>query len=291
MSDHEGGATRLAKLLAARGLASRREAERMIAEGRVSVNGEVVKQTVPVDPEHDFIRVDGKRLPPEPRKVYFLMYKPRGYITGRDDPEGRKSVLDLVDDLAVRVEPVGRLDFDTEGALLLTNDGDLAHQLAHPSHEVPKRYVAKVYRRPSEAKLDLLRQGKVFLEDGRVGPVKARVLEATDKENSWVEVTVTEGRNRLIRRIFQQMHHPVSKLRRESFATISIRGMERGQVRPLTGEEVQRLRDLASGKKPAKAGAGKYKKGFARPKPKPTRPGKKATVAKAKARREPSKGT
>lgn len=261
----DDGTIRLSKLIAQRGIASRREAEELIAEGRVTVNGKVVTAVIPVHPDDETIRIDGRPLPRPPPMVYYLMYKPRGTITGRDDPEGRRSVLDLVEDLAIRVEPVGRLDFDTEGALLLTNDGELANKLTHPSRKVPKRYVAKVYRTPDERDLQALRNG-VFLEEGRTAPAKVRVLDSTDKANAWLEITVTEGRYRLIRRMLAQLGHPVAKLRRESFATLSIRGMERGQVRPLTVAEVQRLRDVAAGKAPARAGK-KKGKGFAKAKP------------------------
>lgn len=277
-------AVRLTKLIAARGVASRREAEAMIAEGRVTVNGTVVQRVVPVDPDRDVVKVDGKRLPAEPSHRYFLLFKPRGTITGRNDPKGRPSVLDLVEDLPVRVEPVGRLDLDTEGALLFTNDGDLAHKLAHPSTGVPKRYAVKVWKVPPESKLDAIRQGRVFLDDGAAAPAKVRVVDTTTDGNCWLEITVTEGRNRLVRRLFQQLRHPVSKLRRESFATLSIRGMERGQVRELTGEEVRRIRDLAAGVKPQRAGHGKRKAGHARPKPKQRVQGSRKRALKAAGR-------
>jgi 23S rRNA pseudouridine2605 synthase len=275
----EAHLVRLAKLIARRGVASRREAERMIADGEVMVDGQVVKTPIGVDPRTQVVKVNGQNLPPEPHYVYYVMYKPRGYITGRDDPEGRKGVLDLVDNLPARVEPVGRLDYETEGALLLTNDGELAHQLTHPSRNVPKRYLVKVYRTPDPEKLRLIEEGKVFLEDGPVKNAKARIVESTDSGNTWVEVTVTEGRNRLIRRLFQQLHHPVSKLRRESFATISIRGMERGQVRRLTGAEVQRLHEIAEGKRPQRAGRSLRKKGYALPKIKDRPQGRKRREA------------
>ncbi|MCB9681487.1 MAG: rRNA pseudouridine synthase [Alphaproteobacteria bacterium] len=262
------GTVRLAKLIAARGVASRREAEKAIEEGRVKVNGAIVRGPTAVDPVRDEIRVDGRRLPREPERVYYLAYKPRGCITTRDDPQGRPTIFDMLPEVPERVEPVGRLDFDTEGALLLTNDGELAHRLAHPSSEVPKRYRVKVFKRPSESNLEAIRTGKVFLEDGAIAPAKIRVVEETDSHNTWLEITVTEGRNRLVRRIFQQLHHPVSKLRRESFATLSIRGMERGQLRRLTNEEIRRIQDIAAGRKPAAAGRVRRKKGFALPKPK-----------------------
>ena len=268
--------TRLSKLLAERGVASRREAETLIADGRVVVNGQVATAVMPVDPSKDRVLVDGRPLPKPPPPVYLLYYKPRGVVVTRDDPEGRRSVFDEVD-LPHRAEPVGRLDMDTEGALLLTNDGDLAYALTHPKHQIPKRYMVKVYRTPDERDLTAIREG-VFLEEGRTAPAKARVVEVTEPDegggNAWVEVTVTEGKNRMIRRIFEQLGHPVSKLRRESFGTISIRGMERGQMRPLTPSEVARLKDLAAGKTPASAGK-KKGKGFAKAKPRPQRPGQK----------------
>jgi pseudouridine synthase len=260
-----GARVRVAKLIARRGLASRREAEEWITQGKVTVNGEIATVTTFVDPEADDVRAWGKPLPPEPKKVYYLLYKPRGYITTRDDPEGRRSVMELLADLPARVEPVGRLDFDTEGALLVTNDGDLAHALTHPSKTVPKRYIAKVYRTPDEKDLEILRNG-VFLEDGRTAPAKARLVDTTDKDNAWLEITVTEGRYRLIRRMLAQIGHPVSKLRRESFATLSIRGLERGQIRPLSGPEVDRLRALSEGRSPDRPTAQKGK-GFAKAKP------------------------
>lgn len=264
---------RLARVIARSGRASRREAERLITEGQVQVNGEVILHPGhPVNPGVDHIRVEGRPLPAPPPLVYFLLNKPKGYITTRIDPEGRDNVLQLVSDLAVRVEPVGRLDINTEGALLLTNDGDLAHKLTHPSSHVPKRYLAKVWRVPTEETLARIMRG-VRLEDGMTAPCKARVLEVTKGENCWVEITVTEGRNHLIRRIFAAVGHPVSKLRRESFATISVREMERGTYRPLSGAEVERLRQIGEGEDPGQAGhKTRYRPGFARPKPSGVRP-------------------
>jgi len=264
---------RLARLLAMRGVASRREAERFIAEGRVTVNGETASGVVIVDPATDTIRVDGRPLPAEPEKLYFVLYKPKGVLVTREDPEGRPNVYELLGDLGDKVEAVGRLDFDTEGALLLTNDGTLAHALTHPKNGIPKRYLAKVYRTPDEKDLKAIRTG-VYLDDGRTAPAMARVRDRTDKTNAWLEITVTEGRNRLVRRMLGALGHPVSKLRRESFATISVRGMDRGQLRPLTGEEIQRVRDLAAGIRPERAGR-KRGEGFAKAKPKPVKPGYK----------------
>ncbi|MFZ5481175.1 MAG: pseudouridine synthase [Myxococcota bacterium] len=265
----EEGKQRLAKVLAARGVASRREAERIIGEGHVTVAGEVVTDPAfPVDVDTKEIRIDGKPISRAPRLLYVLLYKPKGFITSRNDPEGRKSVLTLLPNLGERVEPVGRLDINTEGALLLTNDGALAHKLAHPAGTVPKRYLAKVWKTPSDRTIERLEKG-VMLEDGKTAPAKVRVVKTTDTGNCWLEITVTEGRNRLVRRMLAEVGHPVSKLTRVSFATISIRGMERGEVRALTAEEVARLRDLAEGIAPSAAGrkARPRKTGFAKADP------------------------
>jgi len=262
---------RLAKLIASRGLASRREAESWIREGRVTIDGEVATSpALTIDPSEVEIRVDGRVLPVEPHKVYYVLYKPKGFITGREDPEGRRSVLELVEDIGLRVEPVGRLDFDTEGVLLLTNDGDLANALTHPSNNVPKRYRAKVYRTPDARDIEAIQDG-IFLDDGRTKPAKARIVDTTDTENAWIEITVTEGRNRLIRRMMAQLGHPVSKLRRESFATIALGALERGQYRSLTAEELRRVKAIAEGERPEKSGRLHRKEGYAKPKPKPKR--------------------
>ncbi len=259
---------RISKVIARSGLASRREAEGLVEEGRVKVNGEVIHHPGHPVTEADRILVDDQPLPQPARYVYYVLNKPRGVITGRNDPEERKSVFDLLTTIPERVEPVGRLDMDTEGVLLLTNDGDLAHKLTHPSMHVPKRYMVKVWREPDEKTLNRLRSG-IRLEDGRTSPCKIRVVERTDSGNAWLEVTVTEGRNRLIRRMLEHVNHPVSKLRRESFATISARNCERGHVRKLTGEELRRLREIADGVSPHRAGQKtRYKKGYAKPKPK-----------------------
>jgi pseudouridine synthase len=239
---------RLAKLMARRGVASRREAEELIAAGLVTVNGKVAEVVTFVDPERDVITLRGERLPDEPGLAYYVMYKPRGYITGREDPQGRRSVLDLVAHLPVRVEPVGRLDYDTEGVLLLTNDGPLAHELTHPSREIPKRYFVRVDGVPTKADVQAVCRG-VPLDDGVTAPAQARLINS-DGKYAWLEVIVTEGRNRLIRRVMKTLGYPVIELRRESFATVGIHGLKPGDVRPLTPEEVSDLQALATGPKP-----------------------------------------
>ncbi len=255
MSETAGPRIRLAKLLAQRGLAARRKAEELIAGGAVTVNGEVAEVMTFVDPDRDVVLVRGKPLPGAPGQAYYLMYKPAGYITSRGGLRGRKSVIDLCGDLPVRVEPVGRLDYDTEGALLLTNDGRLAHALTHPSVGVPKRYVARVVGVPDQAALRAIATG-VPLEDGMTAPAEVRLLGADRQGTARVEITVTEGRNRLIRRMMLKLGHPVLELRRGSFAGITLRSMKHGEVRELTPGEVQRLRGMVEGPRRKRGRAG-----------------------------------
>ncbi len=289
-NDGRQAGERIAKVIARTGVASRRAAERMVEDGLVTVNGETIFHPGhPVHPSKDSITVDGERLPAPPAHRYYVAYKPRGLLTTRQDPQGRRTVQELVAHIPTRLESVGRLDMDTEGVLLFTNDGELAHGLTHPSNEVPRRYVAKVWKRPNAKKMARLQRG-IKLEDGFTGAAKARIVEETDSGNCWIEVTVTEGRNRLIRRLFEAIGHPVSKLRRESFGTISLRGLERGDVRLLSGDEVARLRDIIGGVAPRKAGQNqKYRKGFARPKQKPNKPLSKKRRARALVRKGGSK--
>ena len=247
--DRSPARVRLAKLLAQRGVAARRKAEELIAQGAVTVNGKVAEVVTFVDPERDVIKVRGKPLARPPVTSYYLMYKPAGYLTSRGGLRGRRSIFDLCSDLGVRVEPVGRLDFDTEGALLLTNDGHLAHALTHPSLEVPKTYVARVQGVPAPSALRAIARG-VPLEDGPTAPAKARVLSTDRRGNSVVEITVTEGRNRLVRRMLLKLGYPVLELRRERFAGLTLHGMEPGAVRELTSAEVRRLQAMVKGREP-----------------------------------------
>jgi pseudouridine synthase len=246
---------RLAKLLAQRGVAARRKAEELIAEGAVTVNGAVAEVVTFVDPERDVVLVRGKPLPGVTAKAYYVMYKPAGYLTSRGGLRGRRSIFDLCGSLPVRVEPVGRLDFDTEGVLLLMNDGHLAHALTHPSTGVPKRYTAQVQGVPDRATLQGIAKG-VALDDGVTAPANARVVSVDGRANATVDITVTEGRNRLVRRMLLTVGHPVLELRRESFAGITLRGMERGQVRELTTAEVRKLLAMAQRKGQKRSAAG-----------------------------------
>ena len=266
---------RIQKKIAASGAASRREAEQMVLDGRVKVNGQIVyRPGHPVESD-DVILIDDNPLPATERFVYYAVHKPKDTITARADDLERKSIFDLLSGIKERVEPIGRLDFNTTGLILLSNDGELTHALQHTLQNVPKRFHVKVWKTPNERKLNLLRKG-VRLEDGVTKPAKIRIIETTDTSNVWLEVTITESRNRQIRRMFDHIGHPVSKLRRIGYATVSLGNLPNGHFRTLTGDEIRRLKDIAAGIEPQNAGkSSKYKKGYARPKPAKPKPGYK----------------
>jgi len=234
---------RIQKILAKAGIASRREAERMVIEGRVMVNGKIVDTLgFKADPSKDHIKIDGKRLKGFEPRVTLLLNKPRGYLSTVKDPEGRPTVMDLLKRRKWRVYPVGRLDFDAEGLLLLTNDGDIAHLLSHPRFSIPRTYWVKVKGVPDEQRLTQLKRG-VKLEDGKASVVSSAILRQGEK-NSWVQVVVTEGRNRLVKRIFSAIGHPVLKLKRVGFGPIRLGNLPIGQFRYLTPVEVEDLKKL-----------------------------------------------
>jgi pseudouridine synthase len=236
---------RIQKVLARVGIASRRKAEEMVMEGRVTVNGEVVRELgFRVDPSKDHIKVDGKRIPDVEPKVTLLLNKPRGYLSSVEDPKGRPTVRDLIKGVKWRLYPVGRLDFDAEGLLLLSNDGDLAYRLSHPRFEVPRTYQVKVRGVPEEKTLSRLQKG-VSLEDGKARVRSYRLLLSREK-NSWVEVVVTEGRNHLVKRMFSAIGHPVLKLKRVAFGPIQLGNLPLGEFRYLTPNEMERLRAIGS---------------------------------------------
>jgi pseudouridine synthase len=234
---------RLQKFLAQAGVASRRQAERLMLEGRVRVNGQVVTQLgSKLDPQRDAVKVDGHLLRSEPL-AYVLLHKPKGTLCTMDDPAGRTRVVDLVRGLGVRVYPVGRLDFDTTGVLLLTNDGELTNLLTHPRHHVPRTYVAKVKGIPTEAQIEKLRKG-VFVEGRRTAPALARILTVRDK-NSLIQLTLREGRNRQVKHMCQAIGHPCLKLERTAFGFLTAGGLAPGQWRRLDPAEVRRLQAQA----------------------------------------------
>jgi pseudouridine synthase len=236
---------RLQRFLAQAGVASRRKAEELIAAGRVQVNGSVVRQLgTKVDPGRDRVTVDGRALAAE-RHAYLLLNKPRGYVTTVRDPEGRPTVMDLVAArTTARVYPVGRLDYGTEGLLVLTNDGDLANALMHPRRGVPKTYRVKLQGLVGAPLLARLRSG-VILDDGhRTAPAEVVPLGETGK-NSWIELTVHEGRNRQIHRMAEALGLSVLKLQRVRYGPLKVGGMALGDVRALAPREVAALREAA----------------------------------------------
>lgn len=249
--DGEQG-VRLQKVLAQAGLASRRAAEIMIDEGRVEVNGQIVlEQGLRVDPEHDVIRVDGSRIPPPRRHLYLVLNKPRGVVSTMDDPEGRRTLADLLVGKVPgrrsandRLFHVGRLDTETEGLLILTNDGDFGHRLAHPSFKVPKTYLAEVEGVVSPHTLKRLRKG-VTLDDGPVRPTAVKLVSSA-AEKTLVRITLTEGRNRIVRRTMETVGHPVRRLSRIGIGPVRLGNLKVGEFRELTRDELGELLDLTN---------------------------------------------
>jgi 23S rRNA pseudouridine2605 synthase len=228
---HEG--ERLQKVLARVGIGSRRTCEDLIAEERVRVNGEIAELGRRVDPDHDLVEVDGAPIGIRPGLVHYLLNKPTGVVTTASDPQGRPTVIELVP-AEPRVFPVGRLDLDTEGLLLLTNDGELANRIAHPSHGVEKEYLAQVRGTPSRSALRALREG-IELEDGRTAPAQASMADGL------VKLTIHEGRNRQVRRMLEEIGHPVERLIRTRIGPIADRRLPPGEWRPLTPKELRAL--------------------------------------------------
>ena len=234
---------RLQKYLADYGVASRRAAEKLIAAGRVMVNGQIVDAMgVKIDPQQDRIAVDGQLINCRPRLRYLLMFKPAGYICSAHDERRRRTVLDLLSGVSERVYPVGRLDYNTSGLLLLTNDGELTNRLIHPSHQVEKTYLAEVTGIPNSHDLRRLREG-IMLDDGMTAPAKVRLC-STRADSAVVELQIHEGRNRQVRRMMEAIGHPVKHLRRTAVAFLTLKGLQAGQWRELTAEEVARLQQL-----------------------------------------------
>lgn len=238
------GLVRLQKLLAQSGVASRRKCEELMLGGQVEVDGEVVTRLgTKVDPRTAVIRVSGRRLPPVSEKVYLVLNKPRGVVSTMSDPEGRRTLGDLVADRPERLFHVGRLDTDTSGLLLLTNDGDFAQRMAHPSYEVDKTYVAEVEGEVFRRTVKQLLEG-VTLEDGPVTVRKARVVQAT-RSKSIVELVIHEGRNRIVRRLLDHVGHPVRRLTRTAIGPVQLGRLPVGELRELTRDELGELLDTA----------------------------------------------
>jgi pseudouridine synthase len=231
---------RLQKIIARSGFASRRAAEKIIKEGRVSVNKVLVRQLgTKADVEKDDVRVDGNLISSEVAKIYLMLHKPRGYVTTLHDPEGRPIITDLLSDVSERVFPVGRLDYDSEGLLLITNDGVFAQRLLHPRFGIPKTYKVKIRGDLTGSEIRDLEKG-IKLEDGKFRPEAFRV-EKTNRKSCWVSLTITEGRSRMIRRGFASLGHPVVRLIRVAISDVYLGDLKAGAYRSLTKREVKKL--------------------------------------------------
>ena len=235
---------RLQKVIAQAGITSRRKAEELIVQGRVTVNGQVVRELgVKVNASKDEIEVNGVPIDRE-QPVYFLLYKPSGVISSVSDDKGRKVVTDFIE-VSERIFPVGRLDYDTSGLLILTNDGEFANLLMHPKHNIDKVYVAKIKGIPRREELKKLKDG-IRLEDGQTAPAQVKLLSANNKtQTSIIQLTIHEGRNRQVRRMFEAIGYEVMKLKRERYAFLDLTGLSTGEFRPLKPIEVKHLRELA----------------------------------------------
>jgi 23S rRNA pseudouridine2605 synthase len=244
---------RLQKIISAAGITSRRQSEQLITGGAVSVNGQVVTELgSKADPDHDHIRVNGKLLRGAERHVYVVLNKPKGFVTTVSDPEGRPTIMDLLRGVGTRVYPVGRLDYASEGLLLLTNDGELANSLTRAASHVPKTYLVKVSGKPPNEALVKLRSGVTLREKNRppikTAPAKLRLLK--DAPNPWYEMTLIEGRNRQIRRMFEEIGHHVEKIKRVRYGPLKL-DVEPGQFRKLKPAEVARLNSAIPAQKSA----------------------------------------
>lgn len=282
---------RLQKIIAHAGVSSRREAEAMIREGRVTLNGRVVTELgTRADPNKDHIKVDGKLITHAEPHRYILLYKPKEVMTTVEDPQGRRTVIDLVRGIRERIYPVGRLDFHSEGLVLLTNDGELAFKVSHPTNGSVKTYNVKVRGVPEERLIDKLRRG-ITLDGKRTLPCDIERMRTTgkrdDEGNSWFEVKLREGRTQQIRKMFQAVGHPVSKLRRVAIGPISDPKLTPGVWRELTKQEVKMLETMKEMKKPVKRGvaAGPVSR------KKPTAAGKRSPAKRPSAARPKARST
>jgi 23S rRNA pseudouridine2605 synthase len=237
---------RLQKIIAEMGIASRRKAEELIEEGRVTVNGKVAEIGMKADLMRDHIKVNGKLLLRPEKKVYYAFNKPRGVMTSMSDPEGRPTVNEFFGGIRQRVFPVGRLDYDSEGLLLLTNDGDFAHAILHPSKKIPKTYLVKVKGVLADEELEKLRKG-IKIDGKMTAPAKVKKLKKAES-NSWIEMTIYEGRKRQIRRMLERVGHDVIRLMRIRINGIEMGPLEPGSFRKLTMEEMQTImREIGTG--------------------------------------------
>jgi pseudouridine synthase len=238
------GTMRLQKFLAQAGVASRRAAEELIRQGRVEVNDERAEIGCSVDPLRDRVSLDAKPVSLGAQRLVIALHKPSGCVTTASDPQGRKTVLDFIPDLGVRIFPVGRLDYDAEGLLLLTNDGELANRLLHPRYGISKVYDVKVKGRPDEKAIGLLRSG-VRLTEGVTAPAGVEIIRELPGA-AWIRITLHQGWNRQIKRMGQAVGHPVLKIRRIAYGPVRIGALSSGRYRLLTQDEIRKIYEEAS---------------------------------------------
>jgi 23S rRNA pseudouridine2605 synthase len=231
---------RIQKIISKCGIASRRKAEEMILEGLVTVNGRVATLGMKADIERDHIKVKGKLINKVEHRVYLMFYKPIRCLTSMYDPEGRPTVKDFLKRVKTKVFPAGRLDYNSEGLLILTNDGDLANAILHPKNKIPKTYLVKIDGFLEDKDISKLERG-IKLEDGITAPARVRRIKQL-KANSWIEITIYEGRKRQVRRMLERVGHPVIKLKRIRIDGLSLGNLKPGEFRYLTPEEIKRLK-------------------------------------------------
>lgn len=234
---------RLQKYIARCGVASRRKAEELIAEGKVKINGAIVKEVVLVDTDKDVIEVNGKIIKPEENKVYIMLNKPTEVITSARDQFNRRTVLDIVK-VNERLFPVGRLDYDTSGLLILTNDGEVTYRMTHPSHEIDKVYIAEVLGIPTGEEMELFRRG-LKIEDYITSPAEIKIINVSkDRKKATLEIAIHEGRNRQVRKMCEKINHPVLKLKRVKIGQLSLGDLKEGEWRYLSKAEIEYLKSI-----------------------------------------------
>lgn len=234
---------RLQKYMAKSGVASRRKSEKMIEEGLVKLNGKIVtEQGIEIDPDKDIVMVDNKTIRLEEHKIYIMLNKPLGYVTTMDDEKDRKIIIDLIDNVDERIYPIGRLDMDTSGLMLLTNDGKVTNKITHPRNEVVKKYIAIVNGTPNKLELTKFRKG-LMIDGKRTSPATIKIMKNYETE-SILEIEINEGRNRQIRKMCEAINHPIKKLKRVSIGEIQLGGLPVGEWRHLDEEEMKYIKSL-----------------------------------------------